>query len=154
MKKAALILGVALLISWAGRAQTVAPKSILPSPCLDVSAGWVFKSSNQALRGTISYNNFLFNRLGVFTSVEVGFGSSLSTHIVGITGSITDFLYLFAGADVFTNSGLIKKGIGARKVIGFGVYPWKWAVMKVGFSLSVGPYAEIGVRIPLEVTSN
>lgn len=155
MKKLLLILVVGSIFHFHGFSQNGNLNSgqtrTAPSFCMDITAGYVFDKDYNAFRASASVNNFMLKRFGAFTAFEKGVDSDYFTHIIGLTGSINHFSYIFAGMDFFTKYGLFQTGgwKGTRKDIGIGLYPWKWATVKLGYSFSVGMTAEVGVRIPL-----
>jgi hypothetical protein len=160
MKRLLLILTVGLMLNLTSLAQDSSQNSNTekkkPSFCMDVSLGYVFDKDYDALRASASVNNFILKRFGVFTAFEKNFNTDYFTHILGVTGSINHFSYIFAGMDFFTKYGLFQNGgwKGTRKDIGIGLYPWKWVTVKLGYSFSVHLTAEVGVRIPLGSSQN
>jgi hypothetical protein len=155
MKRLLLILLVGLLFNFTslaqGGTQNNSQDKKLPTLCMDATVGYVFDKNYDAWRTSVSVNNFIFSRFGAFTAFEKNFNTDYFTHIIGLTGSINHFSYIFAGMDFFTKYGLFHNGgfKGTRKDIGIGLYPWKWATIKLGYSFSVHFTAEVGVRIPL-----
>jgi hypothetical protein len=155
MKRLLLILMVGLLLNFTSLAQggnqNNSQDKKQPTFCMDATVGYVFDKNYDALRGSVAVNNFVFKRFGVWTAFETNSGKDYFTHIIGLTGSINHFSYIFAGMDFFTKNGLFQNGgfKGTRKDIGIGLYPWKWTTIKLGYSFSVHFTAEVGVRIPL-----
>lgn len=121
-------------------------------PCADIGVGYLPKSSIQALRVSVAFNNLVFDRFGAYTALETNSGNNYFTHVIGLTGSINHFSYVYAGVDFFSDRGFLNN-VGfkdVRKDMGIGFYPVKWATAKLGYSFSVGIYGEVGVRIPLK----
>jgi len=154
MKKVLFILAVGLLVSLTSIAQSDSRDSVVvkkaPSSCIDFGVGFIPKSDYEAFKASVSVNNFVFKRFGLYTSFEANSNKDYFSHILGITVSVCSFAYFSAGMDFFTKYGLFKNvGDGNRKEIGVGFYPWKWTTVKVGYSKSVGPSFQIGARFPL-----
>jgi len=130
---------------------------------VDVTVGYAPKSPYNALKGSISINNLILKRFGFYTSIEKGLnkdvlvfhdydGHTYFTHILGMTASLNKNIYFFGGLDLFTKSGVIytkDKQRGFRKELGIGITPYKWTVVRLGWSGSVGPTFTIGAKIPL-----
>ncbi len=115
---------------------------------VDITLGCVLQTP-QVLKTNISLNNILFHRFGFYSSIESNF-THLS-NIYGITAAINSWAYIFGGVDIFTKSGILYKKISdVRKEAGVGFIPYKWIVIRVGYSSSVGPTLTGGVKIPLE----
>ena len=144
---------IGLIVSTAGMAQTDPADTVKQKkeirPCIDVAVGYLPKSDYKDLRISVAYNNWLLKRLGVFTALEYSPPDGNYTHILGLTGSLTHYLYLFGGIDIFTPRGIIQKGLDCRKSVGVGIYPWKWTVVKLGYSFNAGFTGEVGVKVPL-----
>lgn len=151
MKKTFLLVVLVAGLAFSNMVSAQTEESEKPAlvKCIDLGVGYVPKNDIEALRASVALNNIAFKRFGVYTAFENGTGGDYFTNIIGVTGSVTHFMYLYAGVDVFTKYGLIEKGGGCRKDFGVGINPFSWALVKVGYSNSVGPLAEIGVRIPL-----
>ena len=119
------------------------------NPNLDITLGYVPKSEINAIKTSFSANNIIFNRFGVYTSIEKGLDSDYFSHTLGITGSILPKVYLWGGLDLFTKRGFFNNGTGARKELGIGFFPCKRAVIQLGYSSSIGPTFAAGFRIPI-----
>ena len=152
MKKNLFLLIAGILFSLAGFSQGkigTNNQGTQIRKCWDVAVGYVPDRDFQALRVSTAFNNIVFKRFGVFTAFEVNGNNDYYSHILGITGSITNFLYVYGGADLFTKNGLFTAGSDCRKNIGIGIYPISWGVVKFGYSQSVGVTAEVGLCFPL-----
>lgn len=115
---------------------------------LDVTLGYIPKASIQGLKTSLALNNLLFNRLGLFSSLEYGLNSNDLSNIVGGTLTVNEHIYFWGGLDLFTKNGLIQtKSMGIRKEVGIGFIPYKKLVVQVGGSLSVGLTISAGYRI-------
>jgi hypothetical protein len=118
---------------------------------LELTAGYLPKTGNEAFKTSIGVNNLLFRRLGVYTSLEFGSGENNLTNIVGGSVTVLPLLYVWGGMDFFTENGVFRKEWkGTRKELGIGITPYKWSVFRIGWSSSVGLSLAAGVRIPLE----
>lgn len=114
----------------------------------DISFGCVLQTP-EVLKASISLNNILFHRLGGYGSIETDFNNF--SNIYGMTATITSWAYIWGGLDFFTKNGILYKNIpDVRKEVGIGFIPYKWIVVRVGYSSSVGPTLTGGVKIPLE----
>ena len=115
---------------------------------VDVTVGYIPKSSIQGLKSNLSLNNILFHRLGVYTSFEYSLKSDDFNNIVGGTFTANEYIYFFGGIDFFTKNGFIQtKSTGVRKELGIGITPYKKLVVQVGGSLSVGLSISAGYKI-------
>ena len=110
---------------------------------LNITLGYVPKSSINALKASFAFNNILFKRAGVYTSFEKGLDSDFFTNIYGLTFSVHERVYLYGGIDLFT------KYKGDRKEIGIGFIPYKRLIVKAGWSGAVGITLSAGITIPL-----
>jgi len=120
-------------------------------PYIDITAGYVPKAEYKSLKASVSVNNLLLKRVGFYTSVEKATASDYFTHIIGVTGTLFKSVYLFGGMDFFTKYGLITNGgfDGTRKELGLGFSPYKFTVVRLGWSSSVGPTFAVGVKFNL-----
>lgn len=159
MKKTVLIAAIIFLVSGSLFAQTepevtepeeTEKQSVEITPSLMVTAGYVPKSSINALKAGAAFNNLIFNRIGAYTSFEKGLDSDYFTNIYGLTGTVHKNVYLFGGVDLFTKYGLFNDSDnnGVRKELGVGIIPVKNLVVEVGWSSSVGITLAAGLRIP------
>lgn len=120
------------------------------SPSIVISAGYIPKPSHNALKATYAMNNLLFKRIGAYVSQEKGIESGSFSTIYGLTGTLHPSVYIWAGADLATEEGIISNSFeGARKELGVGIIPFKNLVVKAGWSGLVGITIEAGLRIPL-----
>ena len=61
---------------------------------LNITLGYVPKSSYNALKTSFEFNNILFKRVGAYTSFEKGLDSDFFTNIYGLTLSVHENVYL------------------------------------------------------------
>ena len=98
---------------------------------------------------TVAFNNFIFKRMGLYTSVEKG--SDYFSNIFGITGRVHKYFGLWAGLDLYTKVGVFGGGRRDlfRKELGVSVYPYKNTFFKFGYSSHHGPTVGVGLFFPL-----
>ena len=115
---------------------------------LEITGGYIPKSDNERLKSSIAVNNLLFHRLGAYTSFEYDLTDKKVINTCGATITLHRFVYLWGRADVFSKNGVIQSGIkGPRKEAGVGITPYKFLVMRVGWSNSVGVSIAAGARL-------
>lgn len=115
----------------------------------ELSMGYIPSSDNKGLKSFLSVNNFLFKRLGAYTSLEYELESKKLSHTLGGTISLHKYFYLWGGMDLFTSNGFIQNGFyGPRKEVGFAITPYKRSVLRLGWSNSVGISIAAGFHIP------
>lgn len=121
-------------------------------PNLDLSIGYVPKSSYESIKANISINNIIFKRFGLYTSIEKGFDSSYLANTLGITASVHRYVNLFGGIGLFGNYGVLSKvnRVNIRKEFGVGIMPYKQTFIRLGWSFEVGPTIGVGIKIPLD----
>ena len=141
MKNILLLLTILFIASLSAHAQSGRLEKTI-----DITAGYIPNSDFNAFKGGVSVNNIMVTRFGLYTSFEKGFDSDYFSNIIGVTGSITNYLYIFAGVDVYSKYGLVSQDRFNRKEMGIGVLPFKWAAVRVGYSFSVGPTIAVGFR--------
>jgi hypothetical protein len=153
MKTKTLLVFAALFICFNLNAQVAqtAKKVYEYLPYVDVTAGYVLDKDLNAIKGSVSFNNLLLKRIGVYTSVEKGLSSDYLSHIIGLTGTVYKSIYLFAGMDWYTKHGYFTNDgfENTRKEMGIGFSPWKFTVVRFGWSFAVGPTIAAGVKIKL-----
>ena len=152
MRNKSLLVIAILFASFSLNAQDAEKTVYEYLPYLDVSIGYVPNTDYNAGKASVSLNNFVLKRLGVYTSIEKGLDSDLFTHIIGGTVTVYKSVYLFAGADVITKRGMISnKSIidGVRKELGIGFSPFKISLVRVGYSTSTGPTFAVGWKFGL-----
>lgn len=116
---------------------------------VDGTLGYVLQPSDRFFKASISVNNVLFHHLGFYSSVESNPDDFFN--ICGITTTINSWAYLYGGVDLFAKNGLLnREDLDIRKEIGVGFTPGKWAVIRVGYSSSVGPSLTAGARLKLK----
>jgi len=116
---------------------------------LIVSTGYLPKSSYNALAPSITINNLLFERIGFYGSLQFGLDSDYFSNILGITGTIHENVYLFAGMDLFSKRGFVNKQFNNRKEFGVGFIPHPNIAIEGGYSFTAGFIFGAGLRIPL-----
>lgn len=143
---------LAFIISLLG-CQVIAQTQWL-KPTIDGSVGYMPKAPYHAGIVTIAFNNILFKRMGLYTSLEkkISSGPDYFSHIIGITGRVHKYFGLYAGLDLFTKVGIFgERGIDFfRKELGVSVYPFKNTFFKLGYSSHHGPTAGVGLFFPLK----
>ena len=130
---------------------TIASKDSELQKNLDITFGYVPKSTANALKGSFSINNFVLKRIGFYSSIEKGLSSDYFANTFGITASANKYIYLWGGLDIATMFSLIsnKDVSSSRKEIGIGINPYKISVIRLGWSKGVGPTFSAGIQIPL-----
>ena len=83
---------------------------VKPERNIEVFTGYIPNADYKAFKLGVAVNNLYFNRLGAFTNVEFGTDSYFA-HLMGITGSVTRTINLYAGLDIFTSHGIIEQGL-------------------------------------------
>lgn len=122
---------------------------------LDITAGYVPKSFYNALKVNISVNNILLKRIGLYTSLEKGFDSEYMANTVGITTSVHKYAYLWGGIGLFGENGIFNATDSKfRKEFGIGIMPYRLTLVRVGWSIQVGPSITVGMKIPIEKHQN
>lgn len=123
-------------------------------PCMDMAVGYIWDHKYERFTFTTTFNNLYFNRWGGFAMVELD--PVTPAIVIGPTISINDFSYVYTGFDFLTSRGCFARGgiKWARKDLGIGFYPFKWATVKLCHSFNAGSRFEIGFRIPLERESD
>ena len=117
-------------------------------PCIDFGVGYIPDKDYKQMTVSTSVNNWYLKRFGAFAMVELNFDSPAV--IIGPTVSINHFSYVFTGIDFLTSRGTFNLSFkDARKDFGVGFYIKEWATIKIAYSFSAGPRAEVGIRIPL-----
>jgi hypothetical protein len=119
-------------------------------PCIDVGVGYIADHKYEKFTISTTINNFYLRRFGAFTMIELDW--TAPAVVMGPTVSIYDFAYIWGGMDFFTSRGFFARGgfEHARKDIGIGFYPFRWATVKIAHSFNAGSRVEIGVRIPFK----
>jgi hypothetical protein len=121
---------------------------------MDIGVGYIFDHKYEKYTVSTSFNNFISPRYGMFVMVELT--PPAPAIVIGPTITIYDFAYIYGGIDFFTSRGYFQRGgfTHARKDLGIGLYPWKWAVVKLSHSFNAGSRIEVGIRIPLQREDN
>ena len=117
---------------------------------LNITLGYIPKSTINALKTSFAFNNILFKRVGVYTTFEKSLDSDLFSNMYGLTFSVHKRVYLYGGVDLFTKYGYFNKdNTGVRKEIGIGFIPYKSLVVTTSWSKSAGIAFTAGIKIPL-----
>lgn len=151
MRKLILMLVGVIIISQLATAQDTSAETKAPvelKPYIDLTAGYAFNKDISAFKTTFSVNNILLQRIGFYTSFEIG-KDDYSMNIIGTNITIIPKLYAFLGFDAFSKKGLIHTTTGLRKELGVGYLPYKFIVVRAGWSTAVGPTIAAGFKIPL-----
>lgn len=123
-------------------------------PCMDMSGGYIWDHKYEKFTISTTFNNLYLKRWGGFVMVELD--PVVPAIVIGPTVSINDFAYVYTGFDFLTSRGYFARGglKHARKDLGIGFYPVKWATFKLCHSFNSGSRFEVGFRIPLERESD
>jgi hypothetical protein len=123
-------------------------------PCMDMAGGYIWDHKYKKYTISTTFNNLYMKRWGGFVMVELD--PVVPAIVIGPTVSINDFAYVYTGFDFLTGRGYFARGglKHARKDLGIGFYPVKWATLKICHSFNAGSRFEIGFRIPLERESD
>lgn len=124
------------------------------NPSLIFSIGYVPKSEYQAIKFGVTVNDLVYQRFGLYASLEPGIDTDYFFNTWGVTGRVYENLYLWAGIDLFTKHGLINKGFDGRKEVGLTYVPHPNIALMPGYSFSVGFTMQVGFRIPLMYVAN
>ncbi|MDD2303214.1 MAG: hypothetical protein PHP53_00860 [Prolixibacteraceae bacterium] len=125
-------------------------------PNLDLTAGYVPKSTYNALKINFSANNIVLKRLGLYTSLEKGLNSEYLANTLGINVSVHKYAYLWTGFGLLADNGIFNTTVFTkfRKEFGFGIMPYKLTLVRIGWSVEVGPTITAGIKIPLTKHQN
>lgn len=160
MKIFSFFIALFLLISFQSFAQTDSPSDKetpnayqLP-PNMDIAVGYVPNSPFHALKVSYSLNNMAFKRWGAYVSVEKGTDSDYLAGTLGLTTYVHKYAYLWYGVGLFSTYKSDNKNLWStyRKEFGIGIVPVKFAVVRLGWSFTVGPTVAVGVRIPSKIS--
>lgn len=123
-------------------------------PCMDMSVGYILDDKYEKFTISTTFNNLYLKRWGGFAMVELD--PVEPAIVIGPTVSINDFAYVYTGFDFLTGRGYFARGglKHARKDLGIGFYPFKFATVKICHSFNAGSRIEVGFRIPLERESD
>jgi hypothetical protein len=121
---------------------------------MDMSVGYLWDHKYEKFTVSTTFNNLYLKRWGGFVMVELD--PVVPAIVIGPTVSINDFAYVYTGFDFLTSRGYFARGglKHARKDLGIGFYPFKWATFKLCHSFNSGSRFEVGIRIPLERESD
>jgi hypothetical protein len=123
-------------------------------PCMDMAGGFIWDNKYEKFTISTTFNNLYLKRWGGFAMIELD--PVEPAIVIGPTISINDFAYVYTGFDFLTSRGYFARGglKHARKDLGIGFYPVKWATFKLCHSFNAGSRFEVGFRIPLERESD
>lgn len=118
--------------------------------CMDVGFGYIWDHKYETFTLSTTFNNVYLKRCGGFAMIELD--PVQPAIVIGPSISINDFSYVYTGFDFLTSRGYFARGglKHARKDLGIGFYPFRWATVKICHSFNAGSRVEIGFRIPLE----
>lgn len=124
------------------------------SPNMDVTIGYVPRSPFHALKLSYSINNMAFKRWGAYASLEKGTDSDYLAGTLGLTTYVHKYAYLWYGVGIFSTYKTDNKNLWTtyRKEFGVGIVPVKFAVIRLGWSFTVGPTVAAGIRIPSKIS--
>lgn len=118
--------------------------------CMDMAGGYIWDHKYEKFTISTTFNNLYLKRFGGFAMIELD--PVVPAIVMGPTISVNDFAYVYTGLDFLTQRGYFARGglKHARKDLGIGFYPFRWATVKVCHSFNAGSRFEIGFRLPLE----
>ena len=148
-----LVTGQTNLVSETAQDTLRAKKSELPKN-YDITLGYAPRLPYNALKTSFSINNILWKRMGFYASLEKGLDTDYFAGTLGITSYVHKNVYLWGGVGIFPYNDQKNSSFWDRfrKEFGVGINPYKLTVIRLGWSLTVGPTAAVGFRIP--ITSN
>ncbi len=149
MKKSIIILFVFLFSGNVFAQDNTQDRGDIEQLSIIIKAGYIPKSSYNAFSQSIAVNNLLYKRIGFYTTLQFGLDSDYFSNIWGITGTVHEKIYLYAGMDLFTKRGFINRQFGARKHLGVGFIPHPNIVIHADYAISQGFLFGAGIRIPL-----
>jgi hypothetical protein len=123
-------------------------------PCMDMAGGYILDNKYEKFTISTTFNNLYLKRWGGFAMIELD--PVEPAIVIGPTVSINDFSYVYTGFDFLTSRGYFARGglKHARKDLGIGFYPFRFATVKICHSFNAGSRIEVGFRIPLERESD
>ena len=135
-------------------AGTDTPTAYQLPPNMDISIGYVPRSPFHALKLSYSINNMAFKRWGAYASLEKGTDSDYLAGTLGLTTYVHKYAYLWYGVGIFSTYKSDNKNLWStyRKEFGIGIVPVKFAVVRLGWSFTVGPTVAAGIRIPSKIS--
>lgn len=134
---------------------TIVPKKSELLQNMDITIGYVPRSPYNALKTSFSVNNIFFKRFGFYGSLEKGLDTDYFAGTLGVTSYIHQYVYLWGGVGIFSTYKSENKNFWStyRKEFGVGFTPYKRTVIRLGWSLTVGPTIAAGFLIPLQSVS-
>jgi len=76
----------------------------------ELTLGYAPKKGEERIKTTIGLNNFLFKRIGAYTSFEYAFADTDFYNITGGNITLNKMVYIWGGIDLFSKNGLIRNG--------------------------------------------
>ena len=142
--------GQTKVVSKSNRSAFVTKASEL-NPNLDITIGYIPKSTSNALKASFSANNILLERVGAYASLEIGLDSDYFASILGVTATINKYVYLWSGIGLFPKHEKFNDMTwnSFRKEAGIGFTPYKMTVIRIGYSVGIGPTISAGIKIPI-----
>lgn len=130
------------------------PKVYELPPNMDFTVGYVPRAPFHALKFTYSINNLAFKRWGTYFSLEKGMDSDYLAGTLGLTTYVHKYVYLWYGVGIFSTYKTSNKNLWStyRKEFGVGINPVKFAVIRLGWSFTVGPTFGVGIKIPSKLS--
>lgn len=129
---------------------TIDVKQVEPSPNYDITIGYAPRLPFNALKTSFSVNNIFFKRAGLYATLEKGLDTNYFAGALGVTTYVHKYVYLWGGIGVFpynTDNSSIWSLL--RKEFGIGIAPYRRTVVRLGWSLTVGPTIAAGFTIPI-----
>lgn len=161
MKKTILIIVLGLFISVNIMGQTMdvsktAEDTVVVEtselhPNLDITIGYASRTEINAIKTSVSANNILLKRVGIYVSLEKGLDSDYFSNTYGITTTVNKYIYLWAGMGWISKNEIFNHFAWSmiRKEFGIGITPYKSTVLRLGWSIGVGPTISAGIKIPI-----
>ncbi|MFA5326279.1 MAG: hypothetical protein WC384_00680 [Prolixibacteraceae bacterium] len=123
-----------------------------PTPNYDITIGFAPRLPFNALKTSFSANNIFFKRVGLYATLEKGLDTNYFAGALGVTTSIHKYVYLWGGIGIFPYNDSKNSSFWSRfrKEFGVGFTPYKMTVVRLGWSLTVGPSIAAGIKIPIK----
>lgn len=116
--------------------------------CMDMAGGYIWDHKYEKFTISTTFNNLYLKRFGGFAMIELD--PVVPAIVMGPTISVNDFAYVYTGLDFLTQRGYFARGglKHARKDLGIGFYPFRWATVKICHSFNAGSRFEIDSGCP------
>ncbi len=131
---------------------TIEVKQVEPSPNYDITIGYAPRLPFNALKTSFSVNNIFFKRAGLYATLEKGLDTNYFAGALGVTTYVHKYVYLWGGVGIFPYNDSKNGSFWSRfrKEFGVGFTPYKITVVRLGWSLTVGPSIAAGIKIPIK----